>query len=242
EPLPETLERRVQELAPAVGRDAGLDALPSRAPEPQLRVGAERALVLEIEAPRAAGEWQSGSPGAPRGVDERLREALAVQPRGEPRGASRERLRCGPAEQRARQELQVLGMRRRRENELIGRTPPGRELGARLHEPQRLLARERSHARGQPAELIEELVPAEPCLLPHAVGGERPGPPGRRERGGEALRPQARRGASLAERCGGARELCVELPRGRLKIRRHETERTEEVPQAQPRHGALAKP
>src|SRR5438445_764700 len=63
EPLPETLERRVQQLAPAVGRDAGLDALASRAPEPQLRVGAERALVLEIEAPRAAGERQSGSPG-----------------------------------------------------------------------------------------------------------------------------------------------------------------------------------
>src|SRR5205807_1682328 len=55
EPLPETLERRVQQLAPAVGRDAGLDALASRAPEPQLRVGAERALVLEIEAPRAEG-------------------------------------------------------------------------------------------------------------------------------------------------------------------------------------------
>src|SRR5205085_12521045 len=33
EPLPETLERRVQELPPAVGRDAGLDALASRAPE-----------------------------------------------------------------------------------------------------------------------------------------------------------------------------------------------------------------
>src|SRR5207244_3603081 len=45
EPLPETLERRVQQLAPAVGRDAGLDALASGAPEPQLRVGAERALV-----------------------------------------------------------------------------------------------------------------------------------------------------------------------------------------------------
>src|SRR5205085_2088818 len=109
EPLPQTLERRVQELPPAVGRDAGLDALASRAPEPQLRVGAERALVLEIEAPRAAGERQSGSPGAPRGVDERLREALAAHPRGEPRAASRERLRCGPGEQWARQELQVLG-------------------------------------------------------------------------------------------------------------------------------------
>src|SRR5256884_8111309 len=94
EPLPETLERRVQRLAPAVGRDAGLDALASGAPEPQLRVAAERALVLEIEAPRAAGERQSGSPGAPRGVDERLREALAVQPRGEPPRAAPGRVPC----------------------------------------------------------------------------------------------------------------------------------------------------
>src|SRR5438105_882103 len=79
EPLPETLERRVQELAPAVGRDAGLDALPSRAPEPQFRVGPERALVLQIEAPRAPGERQRGRPGAARGVDDAPREALAVQ-------------------------------------------------------------------------------------------------------------------------------------------------------------------
>src|SRR5207248_9326269 len=96
EPLPQTLERRVQELPPAVGRDAGLDALASRAPEPQLRVGAERALVPETEAPRAAGTRQSGSPAEPRGADARLREARAARPRAGARETSRVRPRCAP--------------------------------------------------------------------------------------------------------------------------------------------------
>src|SRR5205823_12608294 len=74
--LPQFLQRGVQQLTAAVGRNARLHALAPRAAEPQFRVGAKRTLVLQSETPRAPRQRLGGGPRRSGGVDERFGQTL----------------------------------------------------------------------------------------------------------------------------------------------------------------------
>ncbi len=63
-----------------------------------------------------------GDPWTSGGVDERFGQTLAMQTRRQPEQALSRRFHGGAGEQRARQQLQILGIERRGEHQLIGPT------------------------------------------------------------------------------------------------------------------------
>src|SRR5256886_620742 len=156
QPLPQFLQRRVQQLTAAVRRDARLHALAPRAAEPQFSVSAKRTLVLQIETPPAPRQPLGGGPRTSGGVDERFGQTLAMQTRRQPRGAVRGRFELGACQERAGQQLQVLGIQRRGQHQLSTRATQGREQRARLRQASRgTRGRDaRSHLGGQRQERV----------------------------------------------------------------------------------------
>ena len=324
EAIPQSLQRQVQQPSAILRRHSGLGRLGPQAPEAQLRVGAERALVLKLD--RAGAAWQAlrGTPGQAGKIAQRLGAALAAQALRQPMRPYRRRVRqrrwggLGSGrqrrQQRARQQLQVAGASGRREHQawragtprpekrmclapsscrarlrhacrplcgyrqervrrhrlrqrirmqprhpdpvvahdrirqqrrdhhrhvLIG-GPKGGASGELTQQPERFLPGEGTRAPVQRPEFLQQLVPTHDGLQAGAVLTRRPWPASRGERRAPALRPLARPGLGAAERARGLRQPRGELTRGARQGRRHEPQRSEELPQGQVERGALA--
>src|SRR5579885_516900 len=141
EPIPELLQRPMQELSPRIGRDARLRHTELLTPQAQLRVSTKRTLVLQLEAARSRRQRLLRAPCRTDIILPLRQQPRTMQPRRKPyrRACLGERWRGGPPllEQRARQQLDVLRARGGAEHQLRRRRAPGHDERPRFLQPAR---------------------------------------------------------------------------------------------------------